>query len=257
MSEDPDKFPQDDIPLIRFHVCVLEDPPDGPVGLDRFTESDQVIGVMNDGRRVQIDRPPECRCGLLVPPQGEESRCQVPVSGRGAGQQVDRFLQDPDRLRRLARVDERPAERDEQDGGLRLLRHRRAVLLERGAISPEQLDYALKLQAESGRRLGEILISEQIISENDLIEAISVKLRIPRMDLNDLVIDPAVLRLVPAEMARRMQVLPVTKIANQLGLSENTVRIHISAILRTLDLDNRTQAALLAAEYLRGANNSL
>ena len=48
-----------------------------------------------------------------------------------------------------------------------------------------------------------------------------------------------------------------TKIANQLGLSENTVRIHISAILRTLDLDNRTQAALLAAEYLRGPNASL
>ena len=48
-----------------------------------------------------------------------------------------------------------------------------------------------------------------------------------------------------------------TKIATQLGLSENTVRIHISAILRTLDLDNRTQAALLAAEYLRGANASL
>jgi DNA-binding NarL/FixJ family response regulator len=45
-----------------------------------------------------------------------------------------------------------------------------------------------------------------------------------------------------------------TKIATELGLSENTVRIHISAILRTLDLDNRTQAALLAAEYLRGAN---
>ena len=44
-----------------------------------------------------------------------------------------------------------------------------------------------------------------------------------------------------------------TKIAKQLGLSENTVRIHISAILRTLDLDNRTQAALLAAERLRQA----
>lgn len=42
-----------------------------------------------------------------------------------------------------------------------------------------------------------------------------------------------------------------TKIATELGLSENTVRIHISAILRTLDLDNRTQAALLAADYLR------
>ncbi len=44
-----------------------------------------------------------------------------------------------------------------------------------------------------------------------------------------------------------------TKIAKELGLSENTVRIHISAILRALDLDNRTQAALLAAQYLRTA----
>jgi type IV pilus assembly protein PilB len=94
-----------------------------------------------------------------------------------------------------------------------------AVLVDRGAISPEQLNYALKLQAESGRRLGEILISEQIISENDLIEAISVKLKIPRLDLSDLVIDPNVLRMVPAEMARRLQIIPITKIGNALTLA--------------------------------------
>jgi type IV pilus assembly protein PilB len=94
-----------------------------------------------------------------------------------------------------------------------------AVLLERGAITPEQLDYALKLQAESGRRLGEILINEKIISEADLIEAISVKLKIPRIDLDDLVIDQNLLRLVPAEMARRLQVLPITKIGNSLTLA--------------------------------------
>ena len=93
------------------------------------------------------------------------------------------------------------------------------VLLERGAITPEQLDYALKLQAESGRRLGEILVSEQIIAESDLIEAISVKLKIPRLDLADVMIDPGVLRLVPAEMARRLQVLPIAKIGNGLTLA--------------------------------------
>ena len=48
-----------------------------------------------------------------------------------------------------------------------------------------------------------------------------------------------------------------TKIAAELGLSENTVRIHISAILRTLDLDNRTQAALLAAKYLASSSRTL
>jgi type IV pilus assembly protein PilB len=94
-----------------------------------------------------------------------------------------------------------------------------AVLLERGAITPQQLDYALKLQAESGRRLGEILISEQIIAESDFIEAIAERLKIPHVDLADVVIDPGVLRLVPADMARRLQALPLAKIGNTLTIA--------------------------------------
>lgn len=37
-------------------------------------------------------------------------------------------------------------------------------------------------------------------------------------------------------------------IARELGLSENTVKIHVAAILRTLGVDNRTQAAVLVRE---------
>jgi DNA-binding NarL/FixJ family response regulator len=36
------------------------------------------------------------------------------------------------------------------------------------------------------------------------------------------------------------------EIANLLGLSDNTVKIHVTAILRTLDVSNRTQAVLIA-----------
>jgi DNA-binding CsgD family transcriptional regulator len=37
-------------------------------------------------------------------------------------------------------------------------------------------------------------------------------------------------------------------IAHQLGMSENTVRIHVSAVLKSLGLENRTQAALWARQ---------
>ena len=38
------------------------------------------------------------------------------------------------------------------------------------------------------------------------------------------------------------------QIARELNLSENTIKIHVAAILRTLDVDNRTQAAMWARE---------
>lgn len=51
--------------------------------------------------------------------------------------------------------------------------------------------------------------------------------------------------------ARQLDVLELVagghsnkSIANQLGLSEHTIKIHISAILRILDVNNRTEAAL-------------
>ena len=40
-------------------------------------------------------------------------------------------------------------------------------------------------------------------------------------------------------------------IAEHLGLSKNTVRTYVSAILRVLDVSDRTQAALIARDLLR------
>ena len=41
-------------------------------------------------------------------------------------------------------------------------------------------------------------------------------------------------------------------IARALGLAEGTVRIHVSSILKSLNVSNRTQAAILAAQYFEG-----
>ena len=111
---------------------------------------------------------------------------------------------------------------------------------------------------------------DEIVKALELV--LSGELYLPRMLLKEtarqpgestsfIPIDGAPRQAIANLTGRQRQVLSYlaqgmtnTKIATELGLSENTVRIHISAILRTLDLDNRTQAALLAAEYLRTAS---
>ncbi len=46
------------------------------------------------------------------------------------------------------------------------------------------------------------------------------------------------------------------EIAEKLGIAENTVRVHLSAILKTLNASNRTQAAIIASTYLRNQEAS-
>ena len=46
------------------------------------------------------------------------------------------------------------------------------------------------------------------------------------------------------------------QVAESLGLSEHTVRVHVSAIVKRLNLDSRTQAAISAAAQVRAMEDS-
>ena len=55
-----------------------------------------------------------------------------------------------------------------------------------------------------------------------------------------------------AEVLRLLaQGLPNKSIANALGVSEGTVKVHLIAVFRTLNVRNRTAAVLAAQRYLR------
>ena len=47
-----------------------------------------------------------------------------------------------------------------------------------------------------------------------------------------------------------------SQIADQLGLSESTIRVHVSTILDRLQLNNRTQVAVWADRYGRGDDSA-
>ena len=93
------------------------------------------------------------------------------------------------------------------------------LLVERGYITPEQLEAALQEQITTGERLGSILTRRGFITEDQLIEAISERLNIPRITLADLVIDPSVIQRLPVELARRYTVIPIFAVGNTLTVA--------------------------------------
>ncbi len=83
------------------------------------------------------------------------------------------------------------------------------LLLAAGTITPEELDRGLQLQKEQKGRLGEVLISNNIITEDELIESLQMQLGIEYVDLSKINIPTELASVLPKNIARQHQVVPV------------------------------------------------
>jgi len=84
------------------------------------------------------------------------------------------------------------------------------VLLESKLITKEQLDQILVLQRDGDtRRLGTILIDEGLLTAESLAMALSIHLNLPFADLSQQKINPELTRIIPENVARRYQLIPV------------------------------------------------
>ena len=85
------------------------------------------------------------------------------------------------------------------------------LLLKSKLITTDQLEKALKLQREEGGKIGEALVRVGAVSEGDITETLSQQFGVPSIDLAHFEIDPAIIKVVPGEVARKYGVLPVNK----------------------------------------------
>jgi type IV pilus assembly protein PilB len=85
------------------------------------------------------------------------------------------------------------------------------LLVRSGRIDPAQLNEALALQKEHGGRVGTNLVKLGYLTEKQLVESLSQHFKVPSVDLTGVDIDEAVLKIIPADLARKYTILPVTK----------------------------------------------
>jgi type IV pilus assembly protein PilB len=93
------------------------------------------------------------------------------------------------------------------------------LLVAESLISQEQLTKALAAQKGTTEKLGSILVRLNLLSEEQLIGFLSRQYGIPSMTLAQLDVDPDVLRVVPAAIAKKYEVLPVKRVSNTLTLA--------------------------------------
>lgn len=85
------------------------------------------------------------------------------------------------------------------------------MLILAGVITEEQLNQALAEQKRSGGRLGSVLIKLEFASEEQITEYLGKQYGVPSVNLGEHEVDRSVLRLIPATVAEKYEVVPLSR----------------------------------------------
>jgi len=83
------------------------------------------------------------------------------------------------------------------------------VLTEQGLVSEDQLRIALLEQMKTHLPVGRLLVQLGFVSEPVLRDALATALGLQAVDLAHVIVDPAALKLLPRDLARRYRVFPL------------------------------------------------
>lgn len=93
------------------------------------------------------------------------------------------------------------------------------ILVAQGAITREQLEFALEEQQRTGLRLGEILVRRSFLTDEAMKQALCTALGLAFVDLDNLMVDRSLVRLVPVEEARSRGLVPVSQLGHVLTVA--------------------------------------
>ena len=95
------------------------------------------------------------------------------------------------------------------------------ILQEAGLVSEDQIQKALKISKQTGKRIGKILIEMEWVSEVDICQTLSKQLGIPMISLKNKKIDQKVLSLLSAKLCYKRRLVPLLVKDRQLIIAMN------------------------------------
>jgi type IV pilus assembly protein PilB len=122
------------------------------------------------------------------------------------------------------------------------------ILLSENLLSRDQLAQALAEQRSSGHRLGYVLIKMGMIPEVEVTKVLARQHRMPAVDLSRFEVDGKILKLIPPDVARKHCVLPLKREGRTLTVAMADPGDH--GLLQDLNFITRFDLfPVLAGEY--------
>src|ERR671935_506829 len=85
------------------------------------------------------------------------------------------------------------------------------LLLKEKRITPEQLQEALNYQKANGGKLGFNLVKLGYVKDEEITALYSKQYGVPSINLSQYELDPAVIKLIPADTAQKYQIVPLSR----------------------------------------------
>lgn len=103
------------------------------------------------------------------------------------------------------------------------------LMVKNGLISMDQLARAVEEQKKHGGRLGGILVRMGFLTEKTLVDFMSRQFRLRTLELEQIEIQPELIKLIPASLAKKFLIVPVQRVGATLtvAMSDPT---HLAAL---------------------------
>jgi type II secretory ATPase GspE/PulE/Tfp pilus assembly ATPase PilB-like protein len=127
------------------------------------------------------------------------------------------------------------------------------ALLKEGAISENQLQQALGMQAQTHKQLGSILIDMGYVTEAVVNRILAQKLGIPFISLKHFHFDPDLLSSMPIKLMRQYNVMPLFRSANRLLVAMENPFAEVQLQELSFAVHMKVEPVMASSEELRAA----
>lgn len=93
------------------------------------------------------------------------------------------------------------------------------ILINNKLITKEQLEQALSVQAVKGGKLSDIIVELKFVKANELMTSLSEGLGLPLIDLKRFKVDFDIVKIIPINIARHYQIIPISKMGDTITLA--------------------------------------